>query len=80
MGQQRVDVLAVLDDAAQVMGRDGYSAIPNGLAAARAQVAELIEAASAPVLRAAPDDRNWRERGAAFARLDAALSTNEGGR
>jgi hypothetical protein len=37
--------VAVMDDAAQVLGRDGYSAIPNDLIAARNAVAELIELA-----------------------------------
>jgi hypothetical protein len=37
-----MDVLGVMDDAAVLLGRDGYSAIPNDLAEARAAVAELI--------------------------------------
>lgn len=41
----QVDVLAVMDGAAEVMGRDGYSAIPNDLIEARAAVAEFIKRA-----------------------------------
>lgn len=40
-----IDVLAVIGDAAEVMGRDGYTAIPNALIAAGERIGELIAAA-----------------------------------
>lgn len=74
MNTERIDVLAVMDDAAQVMGRDGNRI----MAEARAAVAELVEAAreyqaamedyvSAP--RRVVSARNLR---AALARIGAA--------
>lgn len=45
MNNERIDVLAVMDEAISVMYRDSYSAIPDDLSKARAAVAELIEAA-----------------------------------
>jgi hypothetical protein len=37
-----VDVLRVIGDAAEVMGRDGYTAIPNDLIAASAAVNDAL--------------------------------------
>jgi hypothetical protein len=44
-GARVVDVLRAIGDAAEVMGRDGYTAIPNDLIAASATVAALVKAA-----------------------------------
>ena len=54
---QGVDVLRAIGDAAEVMGRDGYSAIPNDLIAASAAVAELID--SHARLLAAAEAAGW---------------------
>jgi hypothetical protein len=44
MSAERVDVLAVMGEASELLEREGFSAIPNDLLAGRAAVAELIEA------------------------------------
>lgn len=54
-----IDVLAVIGDAAEVMGRDGYTAIPNALIAASGRVNELTLAAA----KAAVALNNYRATG-----------------
>lgn len=70
----KVDVLAVIGDAAEVLGRDGYTSIPNDLIAASAQVSELIAAATEV------RDAAWgpgKTDQPHILRLDAALSNME---
>jgi hypothetical protein len=80
MGQQRVDVLAVLADAAAELQKARGQGVADDVRRARAQVAELIAAATEV------RDAAWgpgKTDQPHIIRLDnalAALSTNEGGR
>jgi hypothetical protein len=89
MGQQKVDVLAVLDDAAAELQKSRGQGVADDVRRARAAIAELIESAKrttaafraigankAPVVPAALRI----DAEAAILALDAALSTTEGGR
>lgn len=71
-----VDVLAVMGIAATTLHAENYSGTANSMDAARAAVAELIEAVSA---ERAVGHRKYSEIAEARKRTDAALARVKGG-
>ncbi len=69
---KNVDVLAVMDDAAGILLDERMGAIASLLEVARAEVAELIEAAERLVDSANPETQGWSEAVDALARAKGA--------